>query len=142
VFEMLGSEKSILNAVNTLQSTVIAGDADLTPERRALVQSVRAATVAEMPAFMSKVIGFEIQFYATNYTEDELAQMVVFYTSPTGRDIISKAPLMAAQLGGFVATQIPMLRADAIDHYCAKSGCSDVLKASLRTSAGLPAAAP
>lgn len=137
IFADIGGEKAMQSIVESLRASLFAQQLKtLPPERQAKAEDLQAAALDEMSVLIPKLIEFQVQFYAANYTEAELTQLANFYESPTGRDLVFKQPLLASQLGTFMAAQMPLLRTGMVERYCARTSCTPELKTALLNPPG------
>ena len=132
IFEAQGGAKTVQSAVDSVQNSVMAQQLKtLPPERQARALELQKAAREAMADFVPKLVEFEVGFFAANYSEAQLADILAFYQTPTGRDLIAKAPLLTQQLGPFMAAQMPLIRTNVVDRYCAETACTADLKTAM-----------
>jgi hypothetical protein len=132
IFEAQGGVKNLQAMVDSVQSSMMAQVLQsVPPDQRAAREAVQDAARETMRDFLPRLIDFETNFFAVNFSDAELKDIAGFYKSPTGQDIIAKGPLLAQQLGPFMAIQMPLIRRSVVDRYCDKTTCSPALRTAM-----------
>ena len=78
---------------------------------------------------------------ARDFTDDQLKDMLVFYTSPTGQLAARRMPLILQQTVGSVLSYIPEMMAGIEDSYCSRVKCTRAERKAFDDVAGRMAAA-
>jgi hypothetical protein len=61
------------------------------------------------------------EIYASGFTEQEIAEMDHFYSTPTGQSVIAKLPAMTRQILPIVAAEMPAMMKRGFDRLCKKT---------------------
>ncbi len=102
---------------------------DFKPEWR---QAMTDATIAAMDDIMPGYLKDAEVLYAKTFSEEELAQAVAFYESPTGRSMVAKSPSLAPALTKSMVSRMDGLEADIKARFCAKTDTCKPTAASAR----------
>jgi uncharacterized protein len=112
-------------------SMVAAMGKNLPEDKRQKVQAAEQALFEEMRAMTPKLVDEMAVIYATDFTEQELADMDRFYASSSGQSVIAKMPRVTQQLVPFVMAQMPAILARAFDKSCEKAACTAEQRAAM-----------
>lgn len=97
---------------------------DATPEVRSKSEAFNAALWDEMKAMMPKLTDAMVTIYAQGLTDQELADLDQFYSSPSGQAVLMKMPKLTGQLVPVMLAQMPSMLTGTFDRYCAKEACT------------------
>lgn len=82
----------------------------------------------EMEKVSARMMPKMARIYAETFTEQELADMLAFYQSPTGRKVVEKLPELSRRGQQIVAPMLPELQRDIVvglfDGYCEVHACT------------------
>lgn len=76
-------------------------------------QAVLESYLAKADAVLDKNIGWDVlkpevvKLYTSNFTENELAQLIEFYESPTGQKMLKQLPMVTMQTTRLIQSKIP-----------------------------------
>lgn len=111
--------------ITAMESSMVASMTKNLPEaKQQQVQAIEDAMFEEMRGLMPKLTDEMAVIYATDFTEQELADMDRFYGSPTGQSMLEKTPRISQQLVPFVMSEMPSLLGRAFDRSCQKTTCT------------------
>lgn len=119
IFEAQGGAKNAEAAMRAVEKSML--DSAQTPEARDRMAKVMDAT-AEI--FLPKMFDDMASYYAADFTEDQLKDVLAFYKSPTGQALTAKAPVLAQQIGGTMIKLMPKLQLKILDRLCSQSECN------------------
>ena len=94
---------------------------NVTDAQRQAITEVTTEVTTEM---MHKLFAGMEPIMAETFSEQELADLVAFYESPTGRAVMAKTPQMMARLAPLMADLMPAMQAEMRTKLCAKIDCS------------------
>ncbi len=132
---------------------------------QSMLKSMQDTSNPEMSAYIDQLIHQEMStmearfdplyagMYARTFTDNQLNDLLSFYSSPTGRMLVAKTPELARQSQLAVAPLIPVMQRDMVEkiftHVCAVQKCTDqdrtaldAAKAKLMERFNQPAAPP
>ena len=93
-----------------------------------MVELVRKIFQEEVADIQLKVRPLYSEIYAKTYTDQELSDLLVFYRSPTGRMVATKAPFIMQQSRLAVAPLLPDIQRDVVskmfDELCTVKPCT------------------
>ena len=111
--------------ITAMESSMVASMTKNLPEaKQQQVQAIEDAMFEEMRGLMPKLTDEMAVIYATDFTEQELADMDRFYASPTGQSMLEKTPRISQQIIPFVMAEMPSLVGRAFDRSCQKTACT------------------
>ena len=99
--------------------------------RRKAVTEVLPEVMHEM---MGKMMARMEPIVAETFTEQELADLVKFYESPTGQAVVDKTPQLAMRMAPMMRELMPEMTKDLMAKVCAKSDCTSNQKAAAKPS--------
>lgn len=120
IFEAQGGAKNVQQTMDVLKKSM----SDLAPNQEAKdrMAKVMDTTVKLLfPKLFDDLAGY----YALDYTEDQLKDILAFYKTATGQAMIANAPVLAGQIGGSMAKLMPKLQLKVLDQVCSQGACSD-----------------
>ncbi len=119
IFEAQGGAQNAAAAMRAIQKGMI--DATPAPEARERMAQVMDTMTK---TFLPQVFDQMAAIYATDFTDAQLKDILVFYQSPTGQALREKSPLVAQQLGGVMVKLMPKLQLSVLDKVCAETTCT------------------
>jgi hypothetical protein len=143
VFDIVG-EPELTASARTLTAGMSVQLAAALPDRdpartRAMVQAVGDGLASVQPDLKDQAVSR----IARGFTDDQLAQMLAFYQTPTGRLAARRLPLYTREAMGAVLMVAPKMMTAVQDSYCAKVRCTRAeVKAFADVANRLAAAAP
>jgi hypothetical protein len=98
LFELLDMDSMVETMYDQMQSIYneVEKDVDISPEELAINQKYRE----QMTNIMKKEMSWQAmkvdlkQIYLQNFTESEIADMLIFYKSPTGQSVLRTMPVV------------------------------------------------
>ena len=126
IFEAQGGAKSAQAAMQAVEQAMVS--TAQTPEAKEQMTKVMDAT---FQIFFPKIFDDLAGFYATDFTSDQLKDILAFYKTPTGQAMIAKQPALAAQMGATMAKLMPKLQLKILDQVCSQTACNDQQKQQL-----------
>jgi hypothetical protein len=84
--------------------------------RQAMIESANAAVAAKVPAFMEA----SARIYARIFTDQELADIVAFYDSPSGRAFVAKTADASGPMAELIHSLGAEIQADTLSRFCAR----------------------
>jgi hypothetical protein len=113
-----GTMQSVIS--QTYASLAPAGSAEAEARRKVFADAQADATARMVP----KLIDIMVDAYARNFTARELADLLAFYRSPTGRSMVAKTPQLMRSVTGELVALMPGVRHDMGEEVCAKITCT------------------
>ena len=81
-------------------------------------------TMRDTAAFVApQLVDEAARIYATNFTEQQLTDMLAFYRSPTGQALAAKLPEIGRESGAMMVKYQPAIQYVVVQRLCAKLGC-------------------
>jgi hypothetical protein len=114
----------------TMLAGIPQGDAAQEARRRAVAE-VLPQVMSEM---MSKMLTRMEPIVAETFSENELADLVKFYESPTGQAVIDKTPQLAMRMAPLMRELMPEMTKELMAKVCAKTDCTADPKAAAKPS--------
>lgn len=119
LFELMDMDSMVETMYDQMQSiyTEVEKDVDISSEELAINQKYREQMTDIMKKEMSwQAMKFDLkQIYLQNFTESEIADMLIFYKSPTGQSVLRTMPVVmqeSMKLGQAMAQKaIPKIQA-------------------------------
>jgi uncharacterized protein len=105
--------------------------ANLPADKQKAGHAMQASMVEDMKLMFPKVRDAMVQIYARNLTEQELADIDAFYSSPSGQAVVTKLPQLTARIMPFVLAQMPDIMRHAFDRFCSETTCTAQDRASM-----------
>jgi uncharacterized protein len=81
------------NIFEALKQAIVQGRPDVAKDYDAIVPIVTAAAMKRLDAFADVLAGV----YASNFSVDELHDLIAFYQTPTGQKLIARQPIIARE---------------------------------------------
>jgi hypothetical protein len=120
IFEAQGGAKNAQAVMRSMEASMLASMPSPEAKQRMTEVMEKMATTV-MPRLFDDMAGF----YAIDFTEDQLKDVLAFYKSPTGQAMMAKSPVLAEQMGGEVAKLMPRLQLSVLDKVCSQTACTD-----------------
>jgi len=105
------------------------------PEKREAVEAMQASILEDTKAMIPRHKEAMVQIYARNLTETELKDIDAFYSSPSGRAVLTKVPALTGKLVPVMLADMPAMMNRAFDRYCSKTTCTPEERESMRKAA-------
>ena len=110
--------------MDQLSRSIPDADKALTPELKQAMGDVMSEWMHEETPKMEAQM---VKLSAEIYTEQELADLIAFQESPTGRSIRAKAPLFAAHTGELMKSMHILTGKEVLERVCKKVDCAKLL---------------
>jgi len=114
---------------NMLSQIAAQGGANLSAERQARMKVMEEAETNAFDKMIPHLVEAMVQGYAREFSEKELSDILAFYQSPSGRQMLAKTPQLTQGLAVEMARMIPQMRRDMGEEICAKVTCTTAEKA-------------
>jgi hypothetical protein len=106
-------------------------------DKKANVDAIIRATNDALADMVPKLREIAVQAYAETYTDRELADMLAFFQSPSGRSMTAKRPQLMQMVMGQTLRMLPEIQRDMGEKICAATTCTPEQRAALaKLSAG------
>ncbi|HEX4181240.1 MAG TPA: DUF2059 domain-containing protein [Caulobacteraceae bacterium] len=99
-------------------------DESLPADQREAMREIRQSVIDAMHDFQPRLIEASAVIYANGFTDEEIAAMDRFYSSPIGQSVLTKLPAVNRQILPFVQAETPALLEKALRRMCKKTACS------------------
>lgn len=119
IFESQGGAQNAANIMKSMETTMLA--AAKTPEAK---QAMAAVMDKMATTFMPRLFDQMAGYYAQDFTEGQLKDILVFYQSPTGQALKAQAPVLAQQMAGSMIKLMPTLQLSVLDKVCSQVTCT------------------
>jgi hypothetical protein len=120
IFEAQGGAQNAATVVKTMQKSML--DAAKTLEAK---QRIAAVMDAMSTTFMPRLFDEMAGYYAADFTEAQLKDILAFYQSPTGQALKANAPVIAQQIGGSMVRLMPKIQLSVLDKVCGQVECTE-----------------
>jgi len=132
VIQTMHTEKMYEQVFAAMEPSMVAAiGKNLPADKQQRVQAAERALFEQMQAMAPKLSDEMAVIYATDFTEQELADMNRFYASPTGQSVIDKMPRVSQQLVPFMMAQMPAILARVYDKSCEQAACTAEQRAAM-----------
>ena len=133
VVDAAGVKANTARAMDTIAQSMLKNMQDTSnPEMSAYAKQVMRQEITLMESQFDPLYA---EMYARTFTDDQLTDLLSFYSSPTGRMLVAKTPELARQSHLAAAPLIPVMQRDLVDkiftHVCAVQKCTDKQRAAL-----------
>jgi hypothetical protein len=119
IFEAQGGAENANKIVEGMMKSMVDGSE--TPEaKRRMTAGFQSMIKTFIPAMFDQMAGY----YATDFTEDQLKDILAFYQSPTGNALRANGPILAQQIGGSIAQMMPKMQLSVLDKVCSETECT------------------
>jgi hypothetical protein len=119
IFEVQGGAQNATTLLRTMENSMMDSVKD--PEAKKRMAEVMDKMVTTfMPRLFDQMAGY----YAQDFTEGQLKDILVFYQSPTGQALKTQAPVLAQQMTGSMIKLMPTLQLSVLDKVCSQVECS------------------
>jgi hypothetical protein len=105
--------------------------ASLPPEKRDAGEAMAESMTEDMRAMTPKLADAMVQIYARNLTEQELADIDAFYSSPSGQAVVTKIPQLTSKVMPLAMAEMPVMMRHAFDRFCSKTTCTPADRAAM-----------
>ncbi len=105
------------NLMNGISARMAAGLK--TEDQEALKGSVDGTLEALAP----RVMEITVRLFASDFDDKQLADILAFYQSPTGKALVARSPEFARQSSAAIGALMPSIQLSMITRFCAKSDC-------------------
>jgi uncharacterized protein len=112
------STRSLTTTLSVQLSGALLGKDDL--HAKAMVAAVTDGLNSITPQLRDEAVSH----IAHDFTEDQLKEMLAFYSSPTGRLAAHRMPLITQQTVGSILTYLPAMMQGIQDSYCSRVKCT------------------
>jgi hypothetical protein len=119
IFEAQGGAQNAEAVMRSMEKSMI--DSAQTPQAKQLMADAMDVMGKE---FLPHMFEDMAAFYAQDFTEGELKDILAFYSSPAGQALRAKQPMLAQQVGGTVARMIPRLQLRILEKVCSQTECA------------------
>ena len=129
IVEATGGEKTAeaqMRAVYANMATMIGRTTP--PDQSKLAQQMMADVQEEMVKLVPGIVEISTRVQAQTFTEQELRDVLVFYTSPSGQAILHKMPIILQQTMTeempLIQTAMPKIMQKTLDRVCEEQKCT------------------
>jgi hypothetical protein len=119
IFESQGGAQNAATIMNSMEKSMVDSVKDPEAKKRMAEVMDKMATVF-MPRLFDQMAGY----YAQDFTDGQLKDILVFYQSPTGQAMKAQAPVLAQQMAGSMVKLMPTLQLSVLDKVCSQVACS------------------
>jgi hypothetical protein len=100
-------------------------------DKKANADAIIRATNDALSDMVPKLREIAVRAYAETYTDRELADMLAFFQSPSGRSMTAKRPQLMQTVMGQTLRMLPDIQRDMGARICAATTCTPEQKAAL-----------
>ena len=120
IFEAQGGAQNAGAAMRSMKAALL--EQAKTPEARQRLTQVMDETIDNL---LPRMFNDMASYYAADFTQDQLKDILAFYKSPTGQAMREKAPMIAQQLGQSMVKLMPKIQLSVLEKACAQVECTD-----------------
>jgi hypothetical protein len=132
LIQTMHAERLADQVISAMETSVVASMPKSSPDgKQSNAQAFQGEMLEEMRTIMPKLFDHMASIYATDFTDDQLAEIDRFYASPTGQALLAEAPRMSQQIVPFVMAQMPDAIERAFDRSCRKTACTPEQRAAM-----------
>lgn len=129
IIEANGGAKQAETSIDGMYAAMFSRmSQDMPKDQQALTLSLQHAMQREMHGLIPPIIDITVKLYATNFSEQELRDILAFQKSPSGQAMSKKAPAIMQQsmveIVPLVMNDMPKLMKAVTDDVCTEQHCT------------------